>query len=246
MNYTVYKHICPNNKVYIGITVKKPEVRWNKGLGYKKQDYFYKAILKYGWDNIKHEILYKNLSKEEAENIEIKLIKEYKSNIREFGYNISNGGNTVGTHAESTKLKLSEAKKGCKNPMYKVPSPMTGKTHSEEAKKKISEKLKGNKHALGMKHSEDAKRRMGETKRENGFKPWITGRGHSEATKEKLREANAFRKKKVLCISTGVVYDSIKKASEHTGANKKSIGYCCNGKYKHSGGYEWKFYLEDK
>ena len=23
MNYTVYKHICPNNKVYIGITVKK-------------------------------------------------------------------------------------------------------------------------------------------------------------------------------------------------------------------------------
>ena len=37
MNYTVYKHICPNNKVYIGITVKKPEVRWNKGLGYKKQ-----------------------------------------------------------------------------------------------------------------------------------------------------------------------------------------------------------------
>ena len=160
--------------------------------------------------------------------------------------NISNGGNTVGTHAESTKLKLSEAKKGCKNPMYKVPSPMTGKTHSEEAKKKISEKLKGNKHALGMKHSEDAKRRMGETKRENGFKPWITGRGHSEATKEKLREANAFRKKKVLCISTGVVYDSIKEASEYTGANKKSIGYCCNGKYKHSGGYEWKFYLEDK
>ena len=77
MNYSVYKHTCPSGKVYIGITMQKPEIRWNKGLGYKKQDYFYKAILKYGWDNIKHEVLYKGLSKAEAENMEIKLIKEY-------------------------------------------------------------------------------------------------------------------------------------------------------------------------
>ena len=45
-NYLVYKHILPNNKIYIGITCNKAETRWNKGLGYKKQDYFYKAILK--------------------------------------------------------------------------------------------------------------------------------------------------------------------------------------------------------
>ena len=69
MNYSVYKHTCPSGKVYIGITMQKPEIRWNKGLGYKKQDYFYKAILKYGWDNIKHEVLYKDLSKAEAENM---------------------------------------------------------------------------------------------------------------------------------------------------------------------------------
>ena len=242
--YLVYKHILPNDKVYIGITCKKAEIRWNKGLGYKKQDYFYKAILKYGWDNVKHEILYENLSKEEAENIEIKLIKECKSNIREFGYNISNGGNVKGTHSEETKKKMSDAHKGKLNPMYGVKSPMTGKTHSEETKRKISAKLKGNKNMLGTKHTEESKRKMGETKRKNGFKPWITGKGHSEESKEKMRESNAFRRKKVLCVSTGIVYESIKLASESTGINKKSIGYCCNGKYKQAGGYKWEFYSQ--
>lgn len=32
--YTVYKHISPSNKVYIGITSRKPELRWRKGNGY--------------------------------------------------------------------------------------------------------------------------------------------------------------------------------------------------------------------
>ena len=45
-NYTVYKHIFPNNKIYIGITSKKPEIRWNKGKGYKACPLMNKAILK--------------------------------------------------------------------------------------------------------------------------------------------------------------------------------------------------------
>ena len=32
--YTVYKHISPSNKVYIGITSRKLELRWRKGNGY--------------------------------------------------------------------------------------------------------------------------------------------------------------------------------------------------------------------
>ena len=54
-NFCVYKHTCPNGKVYIGITSKKPEYRWGKnGIGYKKQPHFCRAIPKYGWGNIKH------------------------------------------------------------------------------------------------------------------------------------------------------------------------------------------------
>jgi hypothetical protein len=60
--YIVYKHTSPNNKVYIGITKKKPNDRWASGFGYEHQIYFFRAIVKYGWDNFKHEILYTNLT----------------------------------------------------------------------------------------------------------------------------------------------------------------------------------------
>lgn len=36
MSYTVYRHISPSEKVYVGIIKNKPEYRWNKGKGYRK------------------------------------------------------------------------------------------------------------------------------------------------------------------------------------------------------------------
>lgn len=113
-NYTVYKHIFPNNKIYIGITCKDVKRRWGKGCNYYSSVKIYNAIKKYGWDNIKHEILYINLTKEEAEHIEIQLIKEYKSNNIEYGYNICSGGKGTPSHkvSEETRLKISNSKKG--------------------------------------------------------------------------------------------------------------------------------------
>lgn len=96
--YIVYKHTSPCNKVYIGITSQSPEKRWQNGRGYIKNNHFWNAIQKYGWDNFKHEILYDNLTKEEACQKEIELIALYNSNNREYGYNISLGGETNSTH----------------------------------------------------------------------------------------------------------------------------------------------------
>lgn len=128
MGYTVYKHISPSGKVYIGITKRKPEYRWNKGKGYRKdQLLFYRAIKKYGWDNFTHEILYTGLSEKDAKNIEISLIRQYKS--LGMSYNITDGGDGGrGLHnkrkkmSDETKLKMSKSRKGLlvgnKNPMY--------------------------------------------------------------------------------------------------------------------------------
>ena len=55
MNYCVYLHTSPTNKYYVGITKQNPLKRWANGRGYCKNKHFYKAILKYGWDNFQHE-----------------------------------------------------------------------------------------------------------------------------------------------------------------------------------------------
>lgn len=63
-NWTVYIHISPSNKYYVGITSQKNlNQRWRNGNGYKKNKYFYRSIVKYGWENIKHEVIASNLTK---------------------------------------------------------------------------------------------------------------------------------------------------------------------------------------
>ena len=98
-NYTIYCHLNKiNGKRYIGQTKQSVNRRWGKnGSGYthKHPDgLFAKAINKYGWDNFEHQILFTNLTKEEANQKEIELIAFYKTNNSDFGYNIAAGGNT--------------------------------------------------------------------------------------------------------------------------------------------------------
>lgn len=96
-DYVVYKHTNKiNNKIYIGITndVKR---RWrNNGIEYKssgKNAHFRNAIVKYGWDNFKHEILATGLTKEEAGEKEKQLIAKFNATDKTIGYNVARGGN---------------------------------------------------------------------------------------------------------------------------------------------------------
>ena len=65
-DYKVYVHTAPNGKRYVGITRQKLNRRWRYGEGYKRCVYFYKAIKKYGWDNITHQVLVDGLTKSQA------------------------------------------------------------------------------------------------------------------------------------------------------------------------------------
>ena len=49
--------------------------------------------------------------------------------------------------------------------------------------------------------------------------------------------------KRVLCIETGKVYDSVRQVERETGLAESSISNCCNGhkKYSTCGGYHWKY-----
>lgn len=226
INYKVYKHTTPNGKVYIGVTMNEPERRWQGGQGYKYHPHFFNAIKKYGWDNIKHDILYENLTKEQAELKEIELIALYKSNNREFGYNVANGGNTKGKTSEETKIKISNSLKGhyvsedCRRKMSEKAklrvgehSPNYGKKMTEERKRKISEKLKG------FKHSEETKMKM---------------RGlHSGENHPCCRP--------IFCVSTGEFFEYTKKAADKYKIQRANIIKCCKGERKTAGGLVWSY-----
>ena len=72
-NYSVYQHVTPEGLYYFGATnnIKR---RWSRnGIRYKGTS-LYPYIEKFGWDNIKHIILFENQSKEDALKIEDSLI----------------------------------------------------------------------------------------------------------------------------------------------------------------------------
>lgn len=94
--YKVYKYTnIINGKIYIGQTIDTLEMRAGaNGYKYRKCPYFYNAIKKYGWENFTSEILADNLTREQANELEIEYIEKFNSQNPEIGYNISDGGNT--------------------------------------------------------------------------------------------------------------------------------------------------------
>lgn len=137
--WLVYKHTSPSGKVYIGITSWLPCQRWMKGNGYKKCVLFYKAIKKYGWNNIKHEVLLRDISESEAIYAEKYLIRWYK--MHSISYNLADGGDGVSGTVFSEK-QLEHARN-----LWK------GKKIPIEIRKKMSESHKGMKFTPEWKES---------------------------------------------------------------------------------------------
>ena len=221
--YTVYRHKNKiNGKIYIGITMQEPEKRWGiDGCNYKSSPHFYAAIQKYGWDNFEHEILFTNLTKEEACLKEQELIKKYDSMDRDFGYNSTSGGESFVMN-EETKQKISQSMLGNKNGL--------GHPCSEEKKKKISESQKG------RKFTEEHKQKLSEAAK-NRHTPC------SEQAKENIRKAS--HKKPIYCQELNTVYESVQECARQLNLYPSTIVKVCKGKLKTTGGYHLSYYNND-
>ncbi len=243
--YTVYKHTCPNGKCYVGITAQKPQTRWGRGSGYKEHNkHFFAAIEKYGWENIKHEILFEGLTKEQAEQKEIELIALYKSNKREYGYNKSIGGehSSKGVkRTEEQRRAISERQKGkhlTEKEKQRLRVLNLGNRHTEETRAKMSDARKGKpqnaewvenraKVLRGKKRTQEVCKKFSEIrkgKNKGGENP------HASAVLQYDSLGNLI-----------AMYGSIAEATTATGTNRTSISCCCSGRYKAAGGYIWRY-----
>jgi group I intron endonuclease len=100
------------------------------------------------------------------DNIEINLIKEYNS-ISPNRYNLDSRGNKNKHLSEETKKKISESKKGEKNPFY-------GKHLSKITRTKMSDVRTGEKNGMfGKKHSAETIAKLSNMKK--GKEPWNKG-----------------------------------------------------------------------
>lgn len=233
MPYTVYMHISPNKKIYIGITKQSPKNRFQNGLGYRKSPYFWKAINKYGWEKFEHKILFENLSKKDAEQKEIELIAEYKSNDRQYGYNIANGGNCKETISEETREKIRKSRIGKKATLEsRVKMSISQKNISLESrlKKSISH--------IGKKHSQETKDKIGKA-----HKNKINSKESIEkmilAKSSKSKEIYQYDKNKTLIKK----WSSASRIEAETPFLKKHIVECAKGIKSTAYGYLW-FYTE--
>lgn len=216
--YIVYAHIFPNGKRYVGITSQTTERRWQNGKGYKGQP-VYNAICKYGWHNVEHRVLYEGLTKEEAEQKEIEIIAEWKTNDRKYGYNIESGGNLNKNLSEETKNKLSIRHKG------QIPW-IKGKHHT-----KYSKELNRNKHLgkpawnKGLEFDDNSRLKMSKSKKDLYEKGWLPVNARS-----------------VICLETGIIYKSAREAGRKLNLQGSHISSCCTGNRNTVGGLHFQHY----
>ena len=193
--YSVYMHVSPSKKVYIGITKKKPEYRWNNGRSYSNNKHFQMAIKKYGWDNFQHIVLFSNMSEKDAKAKEIELIAKYNATNPNYGYNITLGGESgFGYHhTDEAKRRIGASAKG-------RPSFMKGKKHTQKTKDLISKALigrspvnKGKHHTIETKTKISLSQKGVPKPKSADFSQKISkvkkGLKHSETTKAKMRES---------------------------------------------------------
>ena len=111
-----------NNKIYVGKT-KNLQNRWAKhikvALGKRAVEKFviHKAIAKYGVDNFIFSKLQSFGNEDDCSAAEIYWIEYFKSNIKEFGYNLTKGGEGCSGRvvSEVTRQKMRDKATGRKH-----------------------------------------------------------------------------------------------------------------------------------
>lgn len=142
MEHYVYKILNTlNGKVYIGQT-NNSDLRWSQHRSNAKynigEQVITRAMIKYGIDAFKFEVIAGCKSQENVNVVEVECIRQYDSRNPEKGYNVDVGGREprpadIGARISEALKKHYETHDGW----------MKGKKHTEESRQKMSESSMG-------------------------------------------------------------------------------------------------------
>jgi len=204
-----------NGKCYIGQTIGTLNRRINQHFNSNRQDYFHKALRKYGRNSFEWSVLETTNDIETLNQLEKSYIAEYGT-LTPNGYNLATGGSNS-RHNEITRKTLSElataqwtqedSRTKILNAIRLSPKAIEarktngaarkGSTHSQESKEKMSLAHQNISSETRLKMSESAKMRdpmPDEVKQK--ISNTLKGRPRSEETKSKISESRLRNRSK--------------------------------------------------
>lgn len=217
-----------NNKKYIGLTSLTLKERAGKdGHNYKDCTHFWNAIQKYGWNNFNSKVLEENLTLDEAKEKEKYYIKLYKTNDSNIGYNISKGGDG-GFGIKRDESYREKFKYGNNSFARKVICITTNI---------IFDSISRACEYYHIKHHANISRacKNGTSCGKLGDIPLFWSYVSDDGTYEFKNKIYNNLPKKVLCVTTGEIFDSIRLAAKHYNIRHDAISLCCRKKAKSAG-----------
>lgn len=237
-------HEFPNGKKYVGITSMDTSDRWGKnGINYREQKIMYRAIKKYGWDNIKHIVLFTELTKLEAFEKEREFIKSLNTMDKQFGYNVLPGGDSMPIVDRSIPVI-------CLNTLKVYKSAAEASIETGINRRKISSVCCGSINSAG--------------KDMNGiplkWEHYDKNKIYTKYTQKEIKtiikkiKSKPVNCKMVICLNNLKIFNSIKEAAHYAGLKSiTSIIKVCKGKTRYAGkdpitneSLMWEYYDKTK
>ena len=255
----IYKITSPNNKVYIGQSINfEQRCRKYKYQAFKGQIKLWNNCQKYLWNPIDNIEIIEICRRGELDEKEKYWISKYNSYIDGLNADLGGGTRKGFKHSKETKEKLKLANIGKKHSLESIKKiSEAGKNMSDETKKKISHGNKGKK--ITAKHKKqisesNAGRKLTEEQKLKISKANINnkkrlGKEHSDVTKSKISKSkkgvsNPLKKIKIICVTTGEIYESATDAAKILKLSQQSISRVCNKDRKMYKGLVFMFYNE--
>ena len=215
-----------NGKRYIG--QRKFTQGWKTYLG--SGSAFKEAIKKYGKQNFIRDIVDIAYSKEELDKKEIEWIRNYNADESRNFYNVTKGGRGAKNPNPSYKIVVCLNNSICFLGL-KSASEYIGKHYTG-----ISSNIAGKTLSCGVLN--------------NGEKAvWATYEDYKKMSTEEIKSKvfkaqnsnkldDNYRARKIICITTGEIFNSITEAGVKYNCSRSHISSCCNKKRKHCGKLE--------